>query len=160
MRLSRASFKMGRHPRTYRSISATRGAVFATVLLVVFIIIAVVPGKGQVVGFIFAPLWLIGTWRVWHLGVEVEDDGVKVVGVLISKRIAWGEIDHFEVRPWQRYPYQGHVVMKNGRVIPILGIGAAGRPKRRDEIHRLQVQEPIDRLNGVLADWNKNRTVV
>jgi fatty acid desaturase len=77
-----------------------RGAVFATVVLVAFIILAAVPGKGQVVGYIFAPLWLIGTWRVWHLGVAVEDDGVKVIGVLVSKKIAWEEIDHFEVRSW------------------------------------------------------------
>jgi hypothetical protein len=48
--------------------------------------------------------------------------------------------------------------MKNGRVIPILGIGAAGRPKRKDELHRLQVQEPIDRLNEVLVDWREART--
>jgi hypothetical protein len=41
---------MGHHPRVYRSISALRGAMFATIVLVAFIILAAVPGKGQVVG--------------------------------------------------------------------------------------------------------------
>lgn len=146
---------MEAHRRVYRSTTTVHGAVFATIVLVGLIVLAAVPGRGQIAGYIFAPLWLIVTWRAWRWGVAIEDGGVKVIGSLISRRFSWDEIDHFAVKPWQRYPYQGHVIMKNGRAVPIFGIGAAGRPKRRDEHHRLQVQEPIDRLNELLAGWRQ-----
>jgi hypothetical protein len=146
------------HQRVYRSVSTTRGALCATGLLVGLIVLASVPGKAQIVGYIFAPVWTIGTWRTWRVGVHVQDNGVKVVGALVSKRIAWEEIDHFEVRPWLRYPYQGHVILKSGRAIPILGLGAAGRPKGRDEHHRQQVQGPVDRLNEVLSQSRATST--
>ncbi len=143
------------HPDVYRSVSTTRAAVFATAGLVGFIVIAALPGRGEIVGYIFAPVFFLVATRWWRLGVHVETHGVKVVGSLLSKRIAWEEIDRFEVRPWLRYPYQGYVVLTGGRAVPILGIGAAGRPKSKDQRHRRQAQEPIDRLNEALAQWRE-----
>lgn len=137
-------------PRVYRSASAIYGALLATAALAGAIAIAVVPGRGEIVGYIFAPIALAFAWRAWRWGVHIETDGVKVVGSFVSKRVTWEEIDHFDVRPWQRYPYQGHVVLKNGRPIPIFGI-SAGRPE--SERHRRQAQEPIDRLNEALEQW-------
>jgi hypothetical protein len=137
--------------RIYRSVSTTRGAVFVTAVLIGLIALCAVPGRAQVVGYIFTPIWLVGTWRVWRLGVHIEAGGIRVVGSLFSRKVAWKDIDHFEVRPWLRYPYQGHVVLRGGRApIPILAISAGGR---KNELHLRQVQEPIDRLNEALADW-------
>lgn len=150
MRISGVDFMEG-HRRIYRSTTTVHGAVFAMIVLVGLIVLAAVPGRGQIVGYIFAPLWLIVTWRAWRWGVAIEDGGVKVIGSLISKRFSWEEIDHFKVRPWQREPYHGHVVLKSGRLVPIWGLGVARLSKRRDEHHRLQVQEPIDRLTELLT---------
>lgn len=139
--------------RVYRSASATRGAVFSTVVLVGLVALALVPGRGEVVGYVFAPLWLIWTWRSWQVGVHVETGGVKVVGALASRRIAWEEIDCFDVRPWLRYPYTGYVVLTGARrPIPVMGITTAGGESER---HRGQAQEPIDHLNEALAEWRR-----
>jgi hypothetical protein len=119
--------------------------------LALVVVLAAVPGPAEAVGYVFAPLWLIATWRGWRLGVHVEADGVKVVGFFASKRVPWNDIDRFELRPWQRYPYVGHVVLSGPRsAIPIAAITTAGGANDR---HRRQAQEPIDRLNEALARW-------
>lgn len=121
------------------------------------IVIAAVPGRAQVAGYIFAPLSAICVWRFWNLGVHVEDNGVLVVSPILSRRVPWAEIDCFEVRPWLQYPYPGYVVLQGDRApIPIMAIGA-GRPE--NERHRLQAQEPIDRLNEALAEWRRSGEV-
>jgi hypothetical protein len=140
-------------PRLYRSPSALHAAELATAVLIGVLVLAIVPGRAQVVGYIFAPLWAAATWRAWRLGVHIRPDGITVAGALLSKRIAWRDIDRFEVRPWLRYPYQGHVVLKDERTsIPILAISSR-RPK--SERHRRQVQDPVDGLNEALARWRK-----
>jgi hypothetical protein len=92
------------------------------------------------------------SWRAWIAGIHIEADGVKVVGFLLSKRFRWEEVDHFEVLPLGRYPYVGHVVLRDGRHVGTYGIGAPARPKSKAEQFRLQVQRPVDELNQVLAD--------
>jgi hypothetical protein len=123
------------HSHIYRSISTTRGAVCSTAILIVRLRSRSSPGV-----------------------VRSSATSVKVVGSPFSKRIRWEELERFEVRPWQRYPYQGCVVLLSGHAIPILGIGAAGRPRSRDQRHRWQVQKPIDHLNEVLANWRETHT--
>jgi len=145
--------------RVYRSVSTTRVALFCTVALVVFVAAAAMatPGRDQIAWSVGAVCLLVLTWRAWQWGVVVEDDGVKVVGSLISKRIAWDDIDRFEIRPFQQRPYTGYVAVRSrNRPIPIIAISAAGLPKRRDDCHRRQVQEPIDQLNEALEHWRTN----
>jgi hypothetical protein len=141
----------------YRAESTTRAAAFTTAVLVGLIVLAVVPGRAEIAGYIFAPLWLVATWRAWRLGVHVEADGVRVVGFLGSKRVAWEDVDHFEVRPWGKYPYVGYIVLTGARMpVTIVGITTAGGKTDR---HRLQAQVPIDRLNGALAEWREANIV-
>ncbi|HZE04156.1 MAG TPA: hypothetical protein VE127_02965 [Solirubrobacteraceae bacterium] len=125
-----------------------------TACLVGTLAIAVVPGKGQIVGYIFAPLAAVCTWRVWNLGVHVEANGIKVVGSLVSRRVAWEEIDCFDVQPWLRNPFQGYVVLRgSGSPIPILAISGGGMGS--DEARRLRAQTLIDALNELLEEWRR-----
>lgn len=124
---------------------------FAAALTCGSVALAIVPGRAQPVGYIFAPLCALLTWRLWMLGAHVEPAGVKVVGYLFSKRTPWEEIDRFEVQPFQNYPYAGHIILRNGdeRLIPGLEVG---RPKT--ERGRQKVQQKVDELNRELADWH------
>jgi hypothetical protein len=134
--------------RVYRSPSTIRGAIIATAGLIGVGVLAALPGRGQIVGFIFLAPWLVGTWRSWTLGVHVEADGVKVVGLVLSKRIRWEDIDHFAVLPAGNYPYVGQIIRRDGGPpMPVLGL-AAGRGER----FRPGVQKPVDELNLVLAE--------
>lgn len=144
------------HSGICRSVSTRRAAASATVVLVGLVVLAAVPGRAEIEGYVFAPLWLIVTWRAWRLGVHVEHDGVKIVNFVVSKRVAWGDIDHFELRPWGNYPYRGYVILDGGHEpIPLVGIGA---PRPKNERHRRQAQAPIDRLNNALAGWREAYT--
>ncbi len=134
----------------YRSVSTLRGALFATALVPAGIAIAVFAGRAAPVGYVLAPLGaLLAVWA-WRAGVHVEHDGVKVVGI-ISRRVPWKDIDRFDVRPWQSYPYTGYVVLTGTRPpLPIMAITTAGG---KTEQHRLQAQKPIDELNDALETW-------
>jgi hypothetical protein len=128
--------------------------MIATAIMIGLVVVAVVSGKGQIVGLIFGVPWLLLTLRAWSTGVHVDANGVKVVGFLLSKRVAWDSIDHFAVSPAGSSPYVGHIIRRDGRPpMPIVGLASAGRPKSKLERFRLQAQEPVDELNRVLGDW-------
>ncbi|MHB1570649.1 MAG: hypothetical protein ACYC0H_15795 [Solirubrobacteraceae bacterium] len=135
----------------YRSSGTTRSAAALTVFLGAIVVAAVVPGKLQVGAWVFLPFWLIGTWRTWNLGVHIEADGAKVVGVLLTRRVPWHEIEGFDIRPLGGYPYIGHLVRRDGSpALPILALASPGRPKWRMEHFRRQVQRPVDELNRIV----------
>lgn len=138
--------------RTYRSVSTLRAAVGATAAAVGFAVVAVLPGGAQGLGLTLAPICALTAWRAWVAGIRVEARGIKVVGFLLSRRFRWEEIDHFAVEPLGRYPYVGHVVLRNGRHVGTYGLGAPGRPQSKAEHFRGQVQRPVDELNALLAD--------
>jgi hypothetical protein len=140
------------HRRVYRSIATIRAAIGCSAATIGFCVLAALPGDSRGLGFVLAPLLLIMSYRAWTAGIHVEADGVKVVGFLLSRRFRWDEIDHFEVLPLGRYPYVGHVVLRDGTRVGTYGIGAPARPKSKAEQFRLQVQRPVDELNQVLAD--------
>jgi hypothetical protein len=95
-------------PRTVRSVSTLRWGVISPVVTLGFIALAVFSSNGgRVVGAVFAALFIVMTWRVWVTGIRVEEDGIKVVGVLVSRRVAWRDIDHFAVLPLGNYPWVG-----------------------------------------------------
>jgi hypothetical protein len=123
-----------------------------------FITLAVFSSNGgRVVGAVSAALFGLMTWRAWVSGIHVEEDGVKVVGFLVSRRVAWKDIDHFAVLPLGNYPWVGHVVLRDGHQFGTYGIAAPGRPRR--ERFRLQVQEPVDQLNAELERWRAEPAV-
>ena len=138
-------------PRVYRTIGTVHAAVAATAMTVGFVVLALVPGRAEVAGYVLAPLFALWTWPAWLMGVRVDDSGVKVTGYLLTKRIPWPDVERFAVMPAGNYPYVGHVIRTNGRrPVVIMGI-STGRGK--SEKHRLEAQKPIDQLNAALADW-------
>jgi len=147
-----AQGSVSHHRRVYRSVSTGRWAAGTSVAAVGFCVLAVLPGKVHVAGFIGAPLFLLMAWRAWTAGIHVEADGVKIVGFLASRRVRWGDVDHFAVLPLGNYPFVGHVVLRDGRQFGTYGISAAARPKSKAEQFRLQVQGPVDELNEVLGE--------
>jgi hypothetical protein len=142
--------------RLYRSVSTVRAAVGLTAGMIVFAVLAVVPGKAQVAGGIFATILLLAAWRMWTAGIHTEHGGIKIVAFLRTSRVAWDDIDHFAVLPLGQFPWVGHVVLRDGRCLPCLAISAAARP--RTERRRLQVQGPIDALNAQLARAREMRS--
>ena len=96
-------------------------------------------------------------WRAWVDGIHVDTDGVTVAGFLVSRRVAWNDIDHFAVLPLGDYPWVGHMVLRDGRKLGTYGIGAPGRPQR--DRYRLQVQEPVDERNAALEQWRATNTL-
>lgn len=136
--------------RVYRSVSTLRGALFATALMPCGIVLAVLGGRAAIVGYALAPLGALMAAWAWRAGVHVHCDGVKIVGIL-SRKVRWEDIERFEVRPWQRYPFTGYVVLSGGgRAIPIMAITTAGGDTHE---HRAQAQKPIDELNALLEQW-------
>lgn len=143
-----------RTPRVVRSVGTVRGALGGSAFTIGFIVLAVVSTTAQLVAAVLAVMMLLLTWRAWIAGIHVEKDGVKVVGILVSRRFAWETIDHFAVGPFAGYRYVGHVVLCDGRDIGCLGISAATRPN--GDRRRLEVQRPVDELNAALAAWQRS----
>jgi Bacterial PH domain len=138
----------------YRTHDSLVGAAIFGAGAVVWAVIAIT--HREVAGYVWAPLFALGAWRMSRLGAHVDDAGVKVVGFLTSRRIAWPDIDHFEVSPAGRYPYVGQVVRTSGRPsVTIMGIST---PRGKTEKHRLEAQAPIDGLNDELANWRARHT--
>ena len=137
--------------RVYRTRDASRALAISTVVTLALVALAVVPGRAEAAGYVGAPLWAIATWRAWRLGVHVDESGVTVSGVLYSRRVAWSDIDHFAVMPSGSYPYVGHIVRSDaGRPVAIMSMSA---PRGKSDAHRLEVERPVDELNGLLAAW-------
>jgi hypothetical protein len=135
--------------KIYRSRSTTRWAIISTATAVGCAVIAFIPARIHVFGWVAGPLFLVAAWRMWASGIRVGDAGVRMVSYFGSRQVGWDEIDHFAVLPLGQYPYVGHVVLSDGRTIGCLALAAPGWPKR--ESSRLKVQEPIDELNQILA---------
>ena len=133
-------------PRVYRTGGAFAGAVLMTAITAATVVLALVPGRAEAVGYVFAPLCAIATWRAWNWGVHVGTNGVKVCAQFFAKHIAWADIDRFALLPAGRYAFVGHVVRKDGhRPVMILAINADAR----------RAQEPIDLLNQALDEWRR-----
>jgi hypothetical protein len=143
--------------RLYRSVSTVRAAVGLTAVVIVFGALAVVgPERGRVAGGIAAAILLLAAWRVWIAGIRTEQRGIKIVAFLVTRRVAWDDIDHFAVLPLGQWPWVGHAVLRDGHRLPCLAISAAARP--RSERRRLQVQGPVDALNAQLAKAREMRS--
>ena len=94
-------------------------------------------------------------WRIASAGIHVDSDAVTVATTFSSHRVSWQEIDHFAVLPRGRYPYVGHVVLRDGRTLATYGLSTSGRMTERN---RLAIERPINNLNAILADWRKANT--
>jgi hypothetical protein len=99
---------------------------------------------------VIAAIVLLMAWRMWHTGIQVRTEGVRVVTLLLSRRVAWEDIDHFAVLPLGRYPYVGFVVLRSGRKFGTFGLSTS---TWAGEQGRANIQRPVDALNKALADW-------
>jgi hypothetical protein len=113
------------------------------------IVVSVLPGRGEIAGFIFVgPLGYL-TWRAWLAGVRVHDDGVIIGGFLMSRRVSWADIERFTVESAGPYPCVGRLIRSDGkRPIVLIGIDAGRRPTKKS---RVDTQAKVDLLNAELA---------
>lgn len=140
---------MGADPRIYRTAGTVRAAIGATAAVPVLLLLGATTGGANVVWFIFAPLVAVLAWRCWKLGIRTARDGVQIVGFFASRRVSWIQVERFAVEPLGSYPFVAHVVLRNGDHLPCLGLSSAARPN--PDKKRLLVQEPVDKLNQLLA---------
>jgi hypothetical protein len=133
-----------------------RGAAVGAGTAGVFLILGVTPGRDHWAWLVGAVFMVLLTLWVWRMGIRIEADGVQVIGMVGSQSVCWKDIDRFVVAPAGGYPYVGHVRLRSGEDLWTFGLSAAGWP--RSERKRVQVQRPIDRLNGALAEWRANQT--
>ena len=134
---------------TYRSVGTFWAALGLTSGGVAFLALAATTGRGRTGVFVIAGVVLLAALRMWMSGIRVEADGVKIASVFLSRRVSWGEIDHFAVMPLGRFPYVGYVVLRDGRKFGTFGLSTSSR---QSDANRLQVQRPIDELNRILGD--------
>ena len=137
--------------RTVRSVGAVRGVIGGAGSTALFLVLAVLSGRGHWVWLAIALLMALLTWWLWRLGIRIEPDGVRVIGLAGSRSVRWEHIDRFVVAPAAGYPFIGHVLLRNGGDLWTFGLSAAGWP--RTEGRRLQVERPIGELNRALAEW-------
>lgn len=124
-----------------------------TTLAIVWVVLAIVPWAAQDVGFVFAPLCLVLTWRFWIWGVHIEPNGPKVCGLVVTRHVAWADVDRFAVLPAGRYPYVGQLIRKGHQPpIVILAISSSGG---ETEGARGRAQGPVDQLNEILTEWRQ-----
>ena len=113
------------------------------------IVLAALPGKGEVAGFVLVGPMAYLAWRAWVFGVRIGDAGVVIGGFLSSRRVGWAEIERFTCESAGPYPFVGRLIRKGGeRPIVLVGIDAG---RRSTEKSRADVQAKIDLLNAELA---------
>lgn len=143
--------------RTVRSGGAVRGVFGGASITILFVVLGVLPARGHWLWLACALVMALLTWWLGRLGIRIEPDGVRVMGLVGSRSVRWEEIDRFVVAPAAGYPFIGHVLLRNGTDLWTFGLSAAGRP--RAERRRLQVERPIEELNRALANWRTTHDV-
>jgi hypothetical protein len=116
---------------------------------VLFAVLAASGGRGNVVAAVVAGLLALLAWRMAMVGIRVRTDGVVIAATFLSRSVPWQDVDRFAVLPPGRFPYVGHVVLRNGGKLGTYGLSTSAR---RTESNRLRVQRPVDELNRILAD--------
>jgi hypothetical protein len=144
--------------RTVRSVGAVRGVVGGVGCTVLFVVLGVSPGRGHWLWLAGALFMALLTWWLGRLGIRIEADGVRVIGLVGSRSVRWEEIDRFVVAPAAGYPFIGHVLLRSGGDLWTYGLSAAGWP--RTEGKRRQVERPIEELNRALAEWRATQAPV
>lgn len=132
-------------------ILAAVGVIFPLVLLVSLAIDYPATSRQARLGAALAAI-LMGYFTVFRLArarVCVLRDGVKVVNPLRTVFVPWHRISRFSLRTWGLfYTPIGHVDLKDGSSVHILGIGAPnpGTRPRNQSAQRL-----IEELNDMLT---------
>ena len=87
--------------RVYATRSQTHAVAICVVWVLLFALLAVFSTQrhGHLAWSIGAAVGLVALWRAWSGGVHVDPDGIKVVGVLGSRRVEWSDAERFAVLP-------------------------------------------------------------
>jgi hypothetical protein len=80
----------GQRVRVYRSVETLWAAIGMTVGRLVFIGVAAAVSKGQAGAFAVAAVILSLAWRMWLVGIRVDESGVIVGALVASRRVASG----------------------------------------------------------------------
>src|SRR3954471_16457601 len=75
-----------------------------------------------------ALLLLALAWRTFRIGIAVGADGVVVRNVLRDRRLAWEEVERFELGDWWGFPIGGG--RSTGSTRSSRALGGAGEPLR------------------------------
>jgi hypothetical protein len=133
----------------YRTRGQFVGIVAGTLFAAGAITLAVLPGKGQIAGWIFVVPLTYLAYRAWLFGVRVRDDGIVIGAFLSSRKVSWSEIERFTCEPSGPYPFVGRLIRSDGgRPLIMSGIDAGRRPTKKS---RIDAQATIDLLNAELA---------
>jgi hypothetical protein len=98
--------------------------------------------RAPLVGSVFAVLALLLAWRIFSAGVYLDTDAVKVVGFIRSWRVAWPDVERFDLRREGRRNVAVLVRTREHLPVPILALsGGSG------------VQRWVDELNERLTEW-------
>jgi hypothetical protein len=139
-----------RDRRTYRATGTAWAAGGGLVGAGVFAVVGFTTGRGHVAALVGVAILLFIAWRMWHVGIQVGTDGVRVATFFLSRRVAWKEIDHFAVLPLGRYPFVGFVVLRSGRKYGTFGLSTSSWAGDKG---RANIQRAVTALNDALADW-------
>jgi hypothetical protein len=140
-------------PRVYRAVSRASVLVLPVAFAIGSAAVAIAPGQGQWVGFLFLPAFIFLIWQNWHLGAHVGVDGITVWGLVAHKHVPWPDIDHFAVRSTGRYPHVCQIIRARGPAVPIIALSASARAYKR---HPQALQLYVDQLNQALQDWRQS----
>jgi hypothetical protein len=99
-----------------------------------------------------AAVMLLGAWRGWVSGIGVDDDGLRVVQVLSTKRVAWSDIDHCELRRLGENPFVAYLVLTDGQALPTVGLSSVGAGRGITPLAETKrdVQDKVDALNQII----------
>jgi hypothetical protein len=109
--------------------------------------VAALGGAGPILG-VFAVLTLAGSIRIVMMRVSADAGGIYVRNIFGSRRIAWGEIDRFELRRFKLLPVVGTIVLRDGSTYHASAI--APKPAVRRQVDH--AKGAIDALNASLAE--------
>jgi len=115
-------------------------------LMVIGLLVLVLSRHAQVLGVLLLVIGIVMMWRGYNLEVHIRSDGVKVQHWIGSHTLSWDEIDRFDVSPFEKYPYVGHVILKNGKEVISLGLST---PHKKNASY---VQVPVAELNALLDE--------
>lgn len=117
------------------------------VLMLLPMIAVTVQGFGEGFGYGLIGLALTGGWSAFLIRwlmhrVEINDFGLRVVGIARTQRIAWTDLRELAFRPGPRGDWHGHAETSEGQSIPLKGVYHAAE---LEEIAELSDVNHIDR---------------
>jgi hypothetical protein len=103
---------------------------------------------GQAFSFVFAGVIAGLTVRGLLAGVDADEVGLRIRGMLLTRTVSWSELESFSFEPLGILPAMGVANLRDGRRFPISAI-SAGHVASTDS--RSEGESLIARLNEALG---------